>query len=216
MNRRALESSDAERRRIAAGLHDGVVQQLVASSLDLAGRAERANAEGDPTRAADLGAAATTIRSSIAGLRSLLVEIYPPNVAAAGLPAALRDLASTLAAGDLPVVLDLDDVAAARLSPEQSESFFRVSQEVLRNAAKHAAPSVVSLRVYAEDDWVYLAIDDDGVGFDAAAASREASLRAGHLGLQLIIDAARQGDAQLCLASQIGSGTHYRMAVAAS
>ncbi len=78
MAQRAADASDEERRRIGASLHDGVVQQLVAASYDIAGRAEQAAAAGQDDQARVLGQTAATVRGTIGGLRSLLVEIYPP------------------------------------------------------------------------------------------------------------------------------------------
>lgn len=96
LTRRALDASDAERRMIAATLHDGVVQQLVAASFVAAGQAQRAaSVTGDAKLAADLDAVASAVRDGIAGLRSLLVDIYPPSLHTAGLASALRDLADT-------------------------------------------------------------------------------------------------------------------------
>jgi signal transduction histidine kinase len=73
--RRAVDASQDERRRIAGTLHDGAVQDLAASSFALAGALERAEREGTPELARQLRESAATVRGSIAGLRSLLVEI---------------------------------------------------------------------------------------------------------------------------------------------
>ncbi|MCW2657975.1 MAG: integral rane sensor signal transduction histidine kinase, partial [Jatrophihabitans sp.] len=94
---RALDASDAERRRIAATLHDGAVQQLAATSFAVAGAAERAEAAGDTMQAERLRDTAATVRSTLGSMRSLLVDIYPPSLRSAGLAAALRDLTTSVA-----------------------------------------------------------------------------------------------------------------------
>jgi DNA-binding NarL/FixJ family response regulator/signal transduction histidine kinase len=87
---RAIDASEVERRRIASDLHDGVVQDLAGVAYSLAGAARR---DGVETPTAELlDQAAGDVRSSIRALRSLLVEIYPPNLHEAGLAAALTDL----------------------------------------------------------------------------------------------------------------------------
>ena len=91
--RHALEASDAERRRIASDLHDGVVQELTGVSLTLAAQGRSDSIE--PRQALDASAA---IRASIKSLRSLLVEIYPPNLQEEGLQSAIGDLLSGLEA----------------------------------------------------------------------------------------------------------------------
>src|SRR5436190_1243249 len=85
--RRALDASDAERRRIARDLHDGVVQSLAGVSYSLASVEPKVDgANRDALREAAVGT-----RRSIRALRSLLVEIYPPSLRDAGLRAALSD-----------------------------------------------------------------------------------------------------------------------------
>ena len=82
MMRRAMDASTEERRRIAATLHDGVVQQLAGAAFALAGEARQAGAAGDAELADRLVDASATVRDSVAGMRSLLVDIYPPSLRA--------------------------------------------------------------------------------------------------------------------------------------
>lgn len=211
--RRALDASDEERRRIGASLHDGVVQQLVGASFDIAGQAERAAAAGAGEHAGELRAAGAAVRGSIGGLRALLVEIYPPSIGAAGLAAALRDLGAT--ASDLRIVADVDEDAAARLPAGAQEEIFRVAQETARNAVKHSSAKTMTFRLTGGDDTtVVFEIVDDGTGFDAARAYADAE--EGHIGLRLLSDAARRCGAGLLLASRPGRGTRYRMEVPVS
>ena len=99
-----------ERRRIAATLHDGPVQELAASAFLVAGAADRARAAGDDANAGQLELAASSVRSSIGGLRSLLVDIYPPALSSAGLGAALQDSASALRARGVEVTVDVPEI----------------------------------------------------------------------------------------------------------
>jgi len=84
--RHAIQASEAERRRIASDLHDGVVQELTGVSLSLA-----AASRSDSPDASRMGEASASLRGSIKSLRSLLVEIYPPNLHEEGLEFALGD-----------------------------------------------------------------------------------------------------------------------------
>jgi signal transduction histidine kinase len=202
---RALAASDAERARIAASLHDGIVQQLVAASLRLSAGADRAAADGDRQRAADLDDAAATVRSSVGGLRSVLVDIYPPDLRQRGLASAVNDAVATLAGTGPRIEVELDEEAVEALTPDEVEAVFRIVQELLRNAVKHSEASLVTVRLAAVDGGVELLVDDDGVGFEAGPNAD------GHLGLQLITDAARRVGAELVLVSRPGAGAHYRM-----
>ena len=91
----AVAASEDERYRIAADLHDGVVQDLAGVAFTLSATADRI-APADAAAAAGLSEAAETMRTSMRRLRSLIVEIYPPNLESVGLGAALRDLVAPL------------------------------------------------------------------------------------------------------------------------
>lgn len=220
--RRALDASDAERRRIAATLHDGVVQQLVAASFIAAGQARRAaGPDGDPKLAADLDTVASTVRDGVAGLRSLLVDIYPPSLHSAGLASALRDLADTAsrASGQVPdITADIDPDVADGVPEREQEAMFRIAQEAVRNAVRHARAEHLTLRLTAGTGAVgngtaepltpALEIADDGDGFDAEALAAEGI--EGHFGLRLMAEAARHGGGWLGLLSAPGAGTLVR------
>jgi signal transduction histidine kinase len=212
LTRRALDASDAERRRIAATLHDGVVQQLVAASFVAAGQARRAAGPGgDPGLAADLDAVASAVRDGIGGLRSLLVDIYPPSLHTAGLASVLGDLAgaASRAAGQPPGVgVDLDPALADSVPEQEQEAMFRIAQEAMRNAVRHSRAGRLTVRLAAGNGAPVLEIADDGDGFDAAALVAEGT--DGHFGLRLMAEAARHGGGWLGVLSAPGAGTIVR------
>ena len=211
---RAVDASATERRRIAATLHDGPVQDLAATSFVIAGASAQARATGQTAVVDELGSVSASVRTSIRALRSLLVDIYPASLAQAGLGAALADLAQSVRAQGLEVRIDTDDNLG--LDPDQERLVYRVAQETLRNAAKHAAPCTVTItlyRVQEADDAVVLDVVDDGNGFDVA--ERISHPEPGHFGLQLLADVAQTGGALLQVASAPGRGTHWRLQVPA-
>jgi len=165
--RRALQASDAERRRIASDLHNGVVQTMAGTVFTLGG-VERLLPGDTPTEARDLlDDASTATRSSIRELRSLLVDIYPARLAEVGLEAAVKDLASPLQAREVDVDVEVDlpeeppeDVAAL---------IYRTAQEALHNVRDHSAAHRVQMLLAATPDAWTLTVDDDGRGLDAGA-----------------------------------------------
>jgi two-component system, NarL family, sensor kinase len=208
---RALAASDSERKRIAASLHDGVLQQLVAASFIAAGQAQRAAADGDDGRAASLQSVAATVRDSVAGLRSLLVDIYPPSLRSAGLASALHDLASGASGHDAVVVADIDAEVAEAAPERQQEVMFRIAQEALRNALRHAEAGHITLRLAAGPDGAaVIEVADDGRGFDATGVDGKGAAGEGHFGLRLMTDAATHGGGRLDLLSGPGAGTRIR------
>jgi signal transduction histidine kinase len=216
MMERALAASDEERRRIAATLHDGVVQQLVAASFIAAGQAQHAAADGDDGRAESLQSVAATVRDSVAGLRSLLVDIYPPSLRSAGLASALHDLASGASGHGAAVVADIDAEVAEAAPEKQQEVIFRIAQEALRNALRHAEAGHITLRLAAgpdgagRDGAAVLEVADDGRGFDGRGSDGRGAADEGHFGLRLMTDAATHGGGQLDLLSAPGAGTRIR------
>ena len=198
----AIEASDAERRRVAADLHDGVVQDLAGVAYDLAGTA-RQRTTGK--RTADLlDQAATQVQDSIKSLRTLLVDIYPPKLAEAGLAAALSDLAGTVANRGIDVTCELDSLdveppeAAARL-------LYRAAQEAVRNVITHARAEHMTLRVERTDGLLSLHVADDGVGFELATRMERAGQ--GHLGLRGLSDLVDAAGGRLEVVSTPGVGT---------
>jgi two-component system, NarL family, sensor kinase len=204
---RALDASGAERRRIAGSLHDGVVQELVGTSLAISGAAEKAAADGRPELAGELREAAGTVRTSIGGLRSLLVEIYPPSLAAAGLDAALTDLATPLRARGVDVLITVPHPSG--LDGDGDRLVFRICQEALTNVLRHAEASEVRIELRRGRAGHVLEIVDDGRGFDPAQVL--AQPEEGHFGLRVLADVAAAAGARLTVASAPGAGTRWML-----
>ena len=206
---RAADVSLIERRRIAGALHDGLVQELAAASYVVAAQAEVAERRGDAAAAAALRDTASSVRSGIGGLRALLVDLYPPNLRSAGLASAFRDVSSALVARGLQVDEDIDDTAVGLLDADQQEAVFRVGQEALRNAERHARAARVRLTLSGNDDGVRLEVADDGVGMDSSGPiGREDSF-----GRRLMADQAERIGAVLAVRTAPGAGTTVRMDV---
>lgn len=208
---KAVDASADERRRIAGTLHDGVVQELAAGAFAIAGAAERASTLDDVTLAQDLRLAAGTVRGSIGGLRSLLVDIYPPTLATAGLSAAINDLAGSLRSRGVTVQVAIDDDHG--LDEAGQQLIYRLAQETLRNVAAHAEASTVDVSLARDRGVVRLEVRDDGVGFEVEAGLRHPA--DGHFGLRILGDLAADAGAQLFVTSAPGRGTSWRLEVPA-
>jgi two-component system, NarL family, sensor kinase len=200
--RRAIESSDLERRRVARDLHDGAVQNLAGIAYSLAAAA----GEAPPDLAPKLSEAADETRRTIRELRSLLVEIYPPDLHRTGLEAALRDLLAPFAARGIEAALELQ--LPLEVAPELEALFFRAAQEALRNVLAHARAKHVAVTVDVSDRTAVLVVSDDGRGFVPEEADTSA-----HFGVRLLDDISRDAGGTLQVTSTPGAGTTMRLVV---
>lgn len=209
----AVDASSQERRRIAADLHDGVVQDLAGVAFGLAPLAEGAERRGEPATAAALRDATVTLRQGVRDLRTLLVEIYPPNLESAGLEVALSDLLSPLAAAGIATELNVEPAAAAP-GGGGNALVYRVAREAIRNAHAHAVPKSVRVEVTRPAaGTTRLVVADDGRGF--AASDRERSTGGGHVGLTLLEGLVAQAEGTLSIRSRPGEGTTVELEVPA-
>ncbi|MDQ1434814.1 MAG: two-component system, NarL family, sensor kinase [Actinomycetota bacterium] len=205
---RAIDASDTERRHIAADIHDGVVQNLVGVAFTLGGAARRDDVQ--PETAQLLGESANEVRVSVKALRSLLVEIYPPNLFDEGLVPALTDLFAR--ASGRGIVTTLDDEGLSGSPPAAvSGLLYRAAQEALRNVLAHAHATTVTMRVSDNDRIATLEVVDDGVGFDPAQLPSRA--REGHFGLHGLTDLVADAGGRLTVESAPGAGTTVRVEV---
>jgi hypothetical protein len=107
----AIDASDAERRRIARDLHDGVVQDLAGSAFALSGAAR--DPATTPATAEVLSSVSASMRDSLKQMRSLLAEIHPPDLHGQGLQSALDDLIAPAAAAGIHASTSVDGVTDA-------------------------------------------------------------------------------------------------------
>ncbi|MGA8208548.1 MAG: ATP-binding protein, partial [Nocardioidaceae bacterium] len=193
----------SERRRIARDLHDGVVQDLAGTSFALAA------AVRDPTTddrtAARLRPMSDSLRRSLRSLRSLLVEIYPAELDAAGLAAAVDDLVAPAAGAGVSVSVDVRGVDGA--SVESVRLVWRVAQEAVRNALRHADASRLDVLVQDHHGRLSLVVTDDGRGFSHEPAGDG-------LGLRCMRDLIREAGGTLHVDSRPEQGTTVSLEVA--
>lgn len=195
---RVIASSDTERQRIAAEVHDGAVQDLIGITFSLSAAADEAPAPLNDR----LSGLAVATRHTVRSLRSLLNSIYPVQVPAEGWAAGLGAIINALRQRGVKVNLNVPDI---RLAPANELLLLRVALEALRNVDAHAAASQVDITLTKTGNAVALSISDNGIGFDKEMAISQR--QTGHLGLQLLQDLAADMGAALVVDSTPGSGT---------
>lgn len=155
---RTVEAQEAERRRLAGDIHDGISQPLVSLWYHLQAAED---AVGDPQRlGAELLTAKTLATEALDEARVAIGALRPSVLDDLGLGPSLESLARTLS--DTEVQIDIDD--SLRLAPHVEVAVYRIAQEAIHNIARHADATQVAVRYGRVDNGVRLRVIDDGKG----------------------------------------------------
>jgi signal transduction histidine kinase len=206
LNERLMMAQEQERIRIAGELHDGVMQDMLAVTMML-GTARRRIPDGSDARAT-IDKAQQKLVHLGTDLRQLSHDLHPPLLQDAGLSGAMRSYCEQFSATwAIPVACDADE-SVSELSRGASLALFRIVQEALGNAAKHAAATRIAVSLTRVDGQVSLVVSDDGVGF---APNRLAG--GGGLGLVMMRERAGQLNGTFEYDSAPGRGTRIKVVV---
>jgi two-component system sensor histidine kinase UhpB len=162
--RHIVRAQEEERARIARELHDEMAQTLTAFSLDLATLQQSVGSKSKSgqliTRLQDLG------KQMSNGIQRLVYDLRPAHLDDFGLVSALKFLAD-YESPRLNLKVDLRfDGEICRLDPLVETVIYRIAQEALTNAARHAQAEAVCVCLSFHPDQICLKIIDQGVGFD--------------------------------------------------
>jgi two-component system sensor histidine kinase UhpB len=204
--RRALRAQEAERLRIARGLHDEVGQVLTGVLLQLNSLA----AADEASREEDLEETKNSVRQALEEVRRIARELRPEMLEHLGLVSALTELSRKFAeqSGVRVDRLFADDLPA--LSEEAEIVVYRVAQESLTNVARHADASRVEVALQPGMNSVVLRIADDGRGLPEEHASAN-----GHTGLRGMRERALLVDGALAIKPSAAGGVEVRLEVPA-
>jgi signal transduction histidine kinase len=196
-----------ERERLARDLHDSVTQSLYSLTLWIEAGQRSARA-GDLAHVEEyLERLEESSRQAIRDMRLLVYELRPPALEYEGLVGALQERLDAVEKrsgiqAQLVVQGDVD------LPSEVEEGLYRIAQEALNNALKHAGASTIIVRLRVGSDDVELEVADDGAGFDRGAINDT-----GGMGLTNMHQRATQLGGTLCIVSTPGEGTRVRAVI---
>jgi two-component system NarL family sensor kinase len=163
----ALDAEDRARRRLAEALHDEALQNVLAVRQMLGS-----------ARPEDLDLLVDGLDRSVKQIREAVFDLHPYLLEQAGLEAALRAVAKEAGRrAGFEATVAVEEGATGL----HDQLVFALARELIANAAKHARAGTLAVEVSRDPDAVMLAVSDDGIGIDPAAAST-APLR-GHIGL---------------------------------
>jgi PAS domain S-box-containing protein len=206
LSSKLLDAQESERRNLARELHDEVGQALTAVKLKLEGT-RRSTA--DAGASAQLASCVEIADTALQQVRNLSLDLRPPQLDLMGLESALRWLLETrVEAVGLSTSLNVR-LTASEISPQIEITCFRIVQEALTNALRHARAKSVQVDVEQDDDFIEVTVRDDGVGFDADAAMEKAAA-GGSLGLLSMEERLVLLGGSFSIASEAGVGTRVR------
>jgi signal transduction histidine kinase len=196
------------RNRLALELHDAVSQKLFSLVLTAEAAGEQLARDPDAARAS-LERLRGLAGEALEELRSLILELRPPELERDGLCGALRKHAEMLRRlHHVEIEVDIDEaVSAGAGSGARDREILRVAQEALQNAIRHAAPQRLGLRLARHDGRLELEVTDDGAGFDPG----EPELRSRRLGLTSMEERAQRLGGTLEIRSAPGAGNTVRV-----
>jgi PAS domain S-box-containing protein len=199
-----LRAQEAERARIAVDLHDDTIQVMTAT-LFLLDRLAWAVADGDLERIAEgVARARETLGEAVDRTRRLTFELRPPLLESQGLGAAVRDLADE-ASREAGFAAEVK-VTVGRHPTMVEELAYRTVAEAIANVRRHAAASVLRVRLWEEGGRLQGEVADNGRGFDLPAALDRSAMRL-HLGLDAMRERLLLAGGDVAIDSRHGEGT---------
>ena len=208
-----LQVLTRERNRLAANLHDTLLQTLGGIGFQIgAGEAEAAlpGRAGKPI--AQLAVARRILDHAVQELRNSVWALRSPPLQGKRLPEALRLVVDREGSGKGARIELQTEGDFSHVSEFVAGNLVFATQEALRNALKHGAPGVITLeaRSTKTPDGISLVIQDDGVGF---TPGQEAGANQGHFGLVGMRERIERLDGTLRIESRPGAGTTVRIGV---
>jgi len=155
-----MEGQEQERQRMARDLHDGLGCQLAAIKLGLS----RIPAASNPQELS-LQQVTDQLDASIRELRWISRNMMPESLLTLGLQEALKDLCSSVMSPQLRLVYNAYNIDPA-LPQNTQTMIYRMIQEIITNAVKHARASTIMLQCSQEEDSFFITVEDNGKGFD--------------------------------------------------
>jgi signal transduction histidine kinase len=145
-----------------------------------------------------LGQAARSTRGAVRDLRSLIVEIAPPNLQGTRLEGAIADLLAQVEGEQIPTTLSTEGLAA--VDAEAAAVLYRAAQEAIRNAIAHSGASHIDVQVSVADGVARLLVRDDGSGFTADEVIERQ--HQGHVGLAMLRSLVEDAGGELAITSR--------------
>ena len=200
LEREIVNVSEEERRRLSHDLHDGLCQQLAGTRLRCVALERRPILERDvATEVSDISA---LLKASVSQAYDLSRGLWPVEHAPGDVGASLAELAWRMSQSSGVDIKYSNRLSCAHCRNEHLVQFYRIAQEAVTNAVKHARPGRIGITLgCGPDRRLTLTVCDDGIGRQAAVGST------GGLGLRIMAYRARMIGAKLSIDDAEAGGT---------
>jgi signal transduction histidine kinase len=207
-----MQARREERHRVAADLHDSVVQQVF--SIKMRAEALRLGIQRDGDVSPEMvnkhaEALATSSRIALDDLRALILELRPGGLAEKGLIGSVASWVESVGARTGIAATFRSDLEFMALPSGLEDDLYRIVQEALHNVVKHAQATavMVEIAVRGGNGLLVVDVDDDGVGFRRPLQSSDS------LGMQSMRERAQRWGGSVVLRSRSGKGGHVRVTI---
>jgi signal transduction histidine kinase len=200
LGRQIAEASDREQRRLGEDLHDGLCQHLVSTAFAARGLAAKLTERALP-EAEDAAEIAELLGASISQARDVARGLCLVPLEAGGLASALEELATHVRSRHRIACQFVDKASVPALEEGVGTNLFRIAQEAVNNAIKHAQASHITVTLSAHPEQIALEIEDDGKGVQPGAEPARG------MGLHIMNYRARMVGAALTVGHRPGGGT---------
>ena len=177
-----FRGQEEERRRLAEDLHDGIGTMLSVTKMSLNQLERQLNGEATMRTSLQIQKTRSMIDETMTNVRRISRDLVPTTLEHFGLLPALEELADRATDGDLAVHLDCPE-AISQLPPALDLMLYRIAQELVNNAMRHARALHITIQLICFEREVRLSVLDDGVGFDFDVVTEN---KQGGLGLRNI------------------------------
>ncbi|HYF67879.1 MAG TPA: sensor histidine kinase [Ohtaekwangia sp.] len=203
----ALESQENERRRVAADLHDSIGAMLSTVRVSLITQARKANADVD-----SITESKKMLDDTIDSVRRISRDLMPSTLEKFGLTQAVKEMCERFQSTSSVPIVYMEEGEVEAISKKRELMIFRILQELLNNALKHAAASMIKVTFIGQQENARVVVEDNGIGFDVALHKSSQHVATG-LGLYNIENRARLVGAEVEFHSIIQQGSRIALII---
>lgn len=205
-----LENQELERQRIAREIHDGPAQYIANAMMrvDFCKVVVKKDLEKGINELDDLK---SNIRMALKEVRGIIYDLRPLHLEELGLIDAIKDMINIISVeNDVKIDMIVDE-SSYEVEKIMQIAIYRIMQEILNNIKKHSKAKYVDIKINYIKDYIYIYIQDDGIGFNVQETLINTKQKGNRYGLIGIFERVKQLRGKIEVKSSKGEGTIYKI-----